>query len=247
MKIRTLLLPVLLLSLIQVRSAEPVDSYLNALIQGAGSNLWWVYPKEISGQTITPPKGGYILRIKKDLNGDGVDEVFLTTDEEIMKDGESWTLYRGSALGTYAKVSDAVWLNGALWVKADGTLTKYSYVAPQEKDTGLESISALWIDSSGNFQTSIQPLTDAQSKAINGGDQTLLGTEGLPDANKIAEYLELGSAVTLGLQKVLVGKLYQNANATWRDVNKSFSLSQQYLDPADAEDIASLANWQPPQ
>lgn len=247
MKIRNLLLPVLLLFLIQARGAEPVDSYLNALIRDAGSNLWWVYPKEIGGQTITPPKGGYIYRIKKDLNGDGVDELFLTTDEEIMKDGESWVLYRGSSSGIYEKVSDAVWLNGSLWVKTEGKLKKYSYVAPPESDTDIGGISTFWIDSSGKFQTITQPLTDAQSNAIDGGDQTLLGTNSLPDPNKIAEYLQLGSSFTFSIQKVLVGKLYQNANSTWRDVNKSFSLSQQYLDPADAADIASLNNWQPPK
>ena len=96
------------------------------------------------------------------------------------------------------------------------------------------------------MQTTNQPLTDAQSKAINGGDRSLLGSNDLPDYEKIAQYLELGNSVTMSLQKVLVGMLYQNANTTWRDVNMSFSLAQQFLDPADAADVASLKLWQAP-
>lgn len=245
MKMKILLLFISSVLLMHARGSEPVDSYLSALVQGAGENLWWVYPKEIGGQTITPPKGGYILRIKVDLNGDGVDEVFLTTDGEVMKDGASWTLYRGAS-GSYTKLDDNVWLRGTLWVKTDGGVKKYSYVGPQDKDTGLEEINTFWIDASGNYQTSAQQLTAAQSKAINGGDQTLLDANGLPDDNKIAQYLNLGDPVTLNIQKALVGKLYQDPNATWRAVNNTFSLSQQYLDPADAADIASLANWTPP-
>lgn len=246
MRIRTLLLLLLSLPFAYARSAEPVDSFLNALVQGAGENLWWVYPKEINGQTIKPPKGGYILRIKIDLNGDGLDDVFLTTDDEVMKGGESWTLYRGGAAGTLIKLSDNLWLQGALWVKTSAGVKKYSYVAPQDKDTGLEEINTFWIDSSGSCQTSEQQLTEAQSKAINGGDQALMGANGLPDENKIAQYLNIGTPVAISIQKVLVGKLYQSRTASWRALNNTFSLSQQYLDPADAADIASLESWTPP-
>ena len=246
MKIRILLSLVFCFSFAFVKGAEPVDSYLAVLVQGAGDNLWWVYPKEIDGQLITPPKGGYILRIKMDLNRDGVDEVFLTTDDEVMKSGESWTLYRGSASGNFTKLTGNVWLNGAIWVKTDAGVKKYSYVAPQDKDTRLEEITTFWIDASGSFQTSSQQLTEVQSKAINGGDQTLMGSNGLPDDNKIAKYLNLGDHVSFTIQKVLVGKLYQSPVASWRAVNNTFSLAQQYLDPADAADIASLANWTPP-
>lgn len=246
MKMKKLLFLILFLPLAPVRASEPVDSYLAETVASAGDNLWWVYPQQIQGVTITPPKGGYIFRIKTDLNGDSVDDVFLTRDDAVMKDGESWTLYRSGTSGSYVKVSDDVWLNGAIWAKIDSGVKKYSYVTPQDKDTALESISTFWIDGSGNFQTSSQQLTDAQSKAINGGDQTLMGANGLPDANKIAQYLQLGSLVTLSIEKVLTGKLYQNSSATWRAVNNNFALSQQYLDPADASDIASLTSWTPP-
>lgn len=232
-------------SLVNLTASEPYDSYLNASIQGAGDNLWWVYPREIDGQTITPPKGGYFFRILIDIDGDGVNEIFLTDNGQVMKDGVSWTLYRKNSSGNYVKLDGNAWLPWTLWVKTDGGVKKYSWVTPLDKDTGLESISTFWLDGSGNFQTSSVPLTEAQSKAINGDDQTLLGTNGLPDANKIAQYLQIGSLVTLTIQKALVGMLYQNT-ATWRAVNSTFALSQQYLDPADAADIASLASWTPP-
>ncbi len=244
MKIKLLLLSSLL-PFVHIRGSEPFDSYLHELNQEAADNMWWVFSKEINGVTVTPPKGGYLFRIKIDLNDDGVDDVFLTTDDEVTKAGESWTLYRGSTSGTYTKLNDNISLNGVLWVKTDGGVKKYSYVSPQEKDTGLESISTFWIDALGTFQTSTQRVTAAQSTAINGGDQTLLGTNGLSDANKIAQYLKIGTPVALSIQKALVGMLYQNT-ATWRAVNSNFTLSQQFLDPADAADIESLASWTPP-
>ena len=245
MKIKTLLLFLLLFPFGPAKGGEPVDSYLSALVQGAGSNLWWVYPKEIEGQTITPPKGGYLLRIKVDLNADGLDEVFLTTDDDVKKDGQAWTVYRNNA-GSYAKLNNEVWLRGALWEKTDGGVRKFSYFTPQNSETTLEEITTLWFDAFGNFHTTTQQVTEVQSKAMSGGDETLLGANGLPDENKIAQYLILGSPVTLNIEKVLVGKLFQDPNMQWRGVNSGFALSQQFLDPADAADIASLANWTPP-
>lgn len=246
MKKKFTLLFVVSLLTANAKASEPVDSYLSALVQGAGDNLWWVYPKEIDGQIITPPKGGYIFRLLMDADGDGTNEVFLTDDGQVMRDGASWSLYRQTSSGIYLKLDENAWLPSVLWVKTDGGIKKYSYVGPQDKDSGIEEINAFWIDATGSYQTSTQQLTEAQSKAINGGDQTLMDANGLPDRNKIANYLNIGDPVTLTIQKVLVGKIYQDANATWRDVNNSCSLSQQYLDPADAAEIASLANWTPP-
>ena len=246
LKIKIAWLLVSLVFLIQAKSAEPADSYLSALIEDAGGNLWWVYPKEIGGNVITPPKGGYIFRIVIDLDGDGIDEVFLTTDGSVMKNGASWALYRRDALEHYAKLSDDVWLRESLWVKMDDGINKYSYLVPQDRETGLETIHSFWIDASGNYHASTRQLTEAQSKAINGEDQDLLNAAGLPDEAKIAQYLTLGNSVALNIQKVLVGKLYQDANATWRAMNSHYSLSQQYLDPADAADIVSLESWTPP-
>jgi len=245
-KIRPTLLLMSTVLLLSAKGSEPVDSYLSALVEGVGENLWWVYPQEIEGHTVTPPKGGYMFRIQIDLNGDGLDEVFLTADAEIGKNGASWTLYRGDTSNHYTKLNDNVWIGNLLWVKSDDGVKKYSYLVPQDRETTIEEIHSFWIDLSGNYQTSTQQLTTAQSKAINGVDKTLLNGNDLPDDTKVAQYLGMGDPVTLNIQKVLVGKLYQNANATWRAVNNSYALSQQYLDPADAADIASLGSWVPP-
>lgn len=236
----------MLLSAFPLWGDQPATSYMNELIQGAGDNLWWVYPKEVEGQTFTPPKGGYIYRFKVDMNGDGINEVFLLSSLDVTKDSESWTLYRRETSGSYLKLRENISLNGSLWAKTENGVKKYSFVTPPVAETGRESIISLWLDASGNFQTSTRELTEEESKAITGGDETLLGANGLPDDAKIAQKLQLGTSVAFTVEKVLLGKLYQNPNATWRAVNNDFTLSQQYLDPADAADIASLVPWQPP-
>ena len=240
-----LTLILLILSSFSLLGDEPATSYMNGLIQGAGDNVWWVYPKEIEGKTVTPPKGGYIFRFRIDMDSDGLDEVFLTSDGDVTKDGETWTLYRRES-ANYVELTDNLFIGRTVWEQTENGIKKYSLLTPANAETRLESIQTFWLDSSGNFQTSTRELTEEESNAIGGGDETLLGANGLPDDNKIAQKLQLGASVNLGVEKVLLGKLYQNSNATWRAINNNFTLSQQYHDPADAEDIASLAGWQPP-
>lgn len=225
---------------------EPASTFMSDLVQSAGDNLWWVYPQEIGGQTITPPKGGYLFRFKIDMKGDGVDEVFLISSLDVTKGSEPWTFYRGDTGGSYIKLSENLSLNGSLRMKSISGVKRYSFVTPPDQETGRESILSFWLDGSGSLKTSTRDLTDEESTAITGGDKALLGANGLPDDDKIAQRFQLGEAVNRALEKVLVGKLYQNPNAPWRAVSNNFALSQQYLDPADAADIASLAGWQPP-
>lgn len=245
MKIQAIAIATLMFLAIVAEASEPYDSYVRTLIQGGGDDVWFVFPKEIEGQTITPPKGGYLFKITLDLDGDGVEEVFVTNNDQVVKSGANWTLYYRGASANYSKINSEVWLNGSLWVKSEGNIKKYSSLAPQTAKT-FESINTWWIDAAGKYQTSTRQLNQLQSTAINGGDPALLGTNGLPDENKVAQYLQIGAPIILNIQKVLLGKFYQNANTPWRPVSSTFSLAQQYLDPADAADIASLATWTPP-
>jgi hypothetical protein len=226
-----------------VRADEPAPTYLTGLLQSVGDNLWWVYPQEIEGQTVTPPKGGYIYRYKIDMNGDGSQEVFLSNSSDVAKDGEAWTIYQSDGSGGFVKIKDDFFISNSLRVKTDGGIKKYSFLTPSAEQ---EEIITFWLDGASGFQSSTRQLTEEESKAISGGDPALLGTDGLPDDDKIAQYLNIGDPVALNIQKVLVGKLYQSPTASWRVVNNTFSLSQQYLDPADAADIASLVSWTPP-
>ena len=226
-----------------VRADEPASTYLTGLIQSGGNDLWWVFPKNIAGQSVTPPKGGYIFRFTADMNADGSQEVFLSNTADVSKNGEAWTLYRGDGSGGFVKIKDDLFISNPMRVKVDSGVKKFSFVTP---DNEQESIVTFWLDATGSFQSSTRQLTEAESKAINGADPALLGANGLPDDDKIAERFQLGDALNPSFQKCLAGKLYQSPTASWRAVNNTFSLSQQYLDPADAADIASLANWTPP-
>lgn len=227
----------------QVRSDEPASIYLTGLIQSGGDDVWWVFPKNIAGQSVTPPKGGYIFRFTADMNADGSQEVFLSNTSDVSKNGVAWTLYRSTGSGGFTKVKDDLFISNSLHVKTDSGVRKFSFLTP---DNEQESIVTFWLDAAGIFQSSTRQLTEAESKAINGADPALLGTNGLPDDDKIAERFQLGDALNPTFQKCLAGRLYQSPTAAWRTVINTFSLSQQYLDPADATDIASLASWMPP-
>lgn len=243
---KSIYLAILLLALsLPAWADEPAQSFMSQLIQTRDDELWFVWPKKVEGQTLTPPKGGYIYRFKVDMNGDAIEEAFLTHSLDVAKDGELWTLYRREGAG-YVKLKEDLFIGSSLWVKTEAGIKKYSILTAANSETGRESIFTFWLDSSGNFQTSTRELTEEESKAIGGGDETLLGANDLPDDNKIAQKLQLGTSVNLAVEKVLLGKLYQNPNATWRAVNNDFTLAQQYRDPADAADIASLVGWQPP-
>ena len=243
MKIKILSISAFLLVCTLVRTEEPASAYLNGLVQSGGNDFWWVFPKKIEGQSIIPPKGGYVFRFTTDMNADGKQEVFLSNSADISKNGEVWSLYRSNDLGEYVKIKDGLFIAGPLRVKSDNGIRVFSFFTQNQEQA---EIVAFWLDAEGSFQTSTRQLTEAESEAISGTDLSLLGANGLPDEDKIADYLHLGVALSPAFQKCLAGKLCQNPTAIWRPVNNTFSLSQQYLDPADAPDIATLENWTPP-
>lgn len=213
---------------------EYIDEVAQSLLSESGSLMWYAYAIAKSET--------------KGLGGDSYYNQFLRRgdkcrDKKGSEGRPNWNNDSKEKPGGFVKIKDDFFISNSLCVKTDGSIKKYSFFTPSADQ---EEIITFCLDGAGGFQSSTRQLTEEESKAINGGGPALLGTDGLPDDDKIAQYLNIGDPVALNVQKVLAGKLYQSPIASWRAVNNTFSLSQQYLDPADAADIASLVSWTPP-
>jgi hypothetical protein len=220
---------------------DPVAVFTQQLLQQRGNNVWFV---EDDTQPI--PKGGYLYRFDLDINGDGQSEAFIATSLDVERKGELWNVFKKDAGGEYQKIKDSFFLGSDLRMKIENGIRKYSFYVPQKQTEGGSYLGYFWLDAGGAWHDETHVLTDAEQATIDGNDADTLGTDGKPDEQKIAQKLNLGVPVTIAIKKVLLAKFSQNSASPWRDVKTDFTLSQQYKDPADAADIASVANWQPP-
>lgn len=241
MKKIIILITLSLLALSASYGNDPVQLFVNDLAQTRGANRWFV-----EDNSVPSPKGGYIYRFELDVDGDGQKEMFVSSSLDADKKGESWSVYRKKANGDYVKIKDSYLMGSALMAKVKDGIKKYSFYIPLRQQDGGSYFGYFWLDTSGSWQDQTHDFTDSEQSMVEGSDSSVLGTNGLPDWSKIAQKLDLGTPVAITIQKVLLAKFTQNASTAWRNVNTNFTLSQQYLDPADATDISSVANWQPP-
>jgi hypothetical protein len=215
--------------------------FVQQLLQQRGNNVWF-----IDDDTQPIPKGGYVYRFDLDLNGDGQTEVFVATSLDVDRKGELWSIFKKDLGGEFLLIKDSFFLGSDLRVKVENGIRKYSSYVPQKETEGGSYLNYFWLDTTGVWHDETHVLTDAEQETMDGNDADTLGTDGKPDELKIAQKLNLGTPVTIAKKKVLLAKYLQNAESPWRDVKTDFTLDQQYKDPADATDIASVANWQPP-
>lgn len=220
---------------------DPVAMFAQQLLQQRGNNVWFV---EDDAQPI--PKGGYLYRFDVDLNGDGQMEVFVATSLDVDRKGELWSIFKKDAGGEYQKIRDSFFLGSDLRMKVENGIRKYSFYVPQKQTEGGSYFGYFWLDARGAWHDETHALTETKQATMDGNDADTLGTNGKPDEQKIAQKLNLGAPVTIAIKKALLAKYSQNSATPWRDIKTDFTLSQQYKDPADATDIASVANWQPP-
>lgn len=224
------------------RAADPVGSFAQELIAKRAGEVWFV-PND---ERAAIPKGGYLYRFELDLDGDGEMEVFIATSLDVERKGELWSIFKKNTADDYHKLSGSCFLGSELRMKVENGIRKYSFYVPQKEQEGGNYFGYFWLDAAGEWHEETHVLTDVEQATKDGSDADTLGADGKPDDEKIAEKLNLGNSVALTIKKVLLAKYSQNAAAPWRDVKADLSLAQQYRDPADASDIASVANWQPP-
>ena len=224
------------------RAVDPIASFAQELITKRSDEVWFLS----SDERASVPKGGYLYRFDVDLNGDGQMEVFVATSLDVDRKGEIWNIFKKDAVGEYEKIKNSFFLGSDLRMKVENGIHQYSFYVPQKQTEGGSYCGYFWLDVAGAWHDETHVLTDAEQATMDGNDADTLGTDGKPDEQKIAQKLNLGAPVTIAIKKVLLAKYSQNSAAPWRDVKTDFTLFQQHKDPADAADIASVANWQPP-
>jgi len=220
---------------------DPIAVFVRQLLQQRGNNVWFV-----DDDTQPIPKGGYIYRFELDLNGDGQTEVFVATSMDVDRKGELWSIFKKDPSGEFQKIKESLFLGSDLRIADENGIRKYSFYVPLKQTEGGSYLGFFWLDATGVWHDTTHVLTDAEQGTMDGNDANTLGADGKPDELKIAQKLNLGAPVTIAIKKVLLAKYTQNSGSPWRDVKTDFTLAQQYKDPADAADIDSVANWQPP-
>jgi len=241
MKPKTILTILLCLFVSIAYGNDPAQIFMSELLQSRGANVWFV-----GDDTVPNPKGGYLYRFELDIDGDGQKEVFLATSLDVDRKGATWDVFRKNGSGDYQKIKDSFYIGSGLRIKTESGVKKYSFYVPLKAAEGGSYFGYFWLQADGNWHDETHDLTESEQAMKSGEDSTVLNANGLPDDDKIAQKLNLGSRVSIVTQKVLLAKYFQNSSTLWRNVNTEFTLSQQYLDPADAADIASLTNWTPP-
>jgi len=76
-------------------------------------------------------------------------------------------------------------------------------------------------------------------------DPDVLGTDGKPDREKIAQKLNLGTSVTIFAEEGAAGEILAELRGTLARCERRLYVISAIQRPADAADIASVANWQP--
>jgi hypothetical protein len=241
MKTRLLTIGFVIMFSTAAYSADAVSSFVTALLGSRASEVWFV-PARLNGVI---PKGGYLLKFELDVDGDGEQEVFVTTNLDVERKGETWSVFRKRDTD-YVKLTDEIFLGGDVRLNVENGVRKYSFYVPQKEQEGGNYLGCFWLDDQGVWRDEVHVLNDTEQSTIDGEDADTFGEDGKPDEEKIADKLKLGRSVEIDIKKVLLAKYIQDPSTPWRDVNRAFTLSQQYKDPADAADIAALLNWDPP-
>ncbi len=220
---------------------DPVQRFVHDLLRERSENIWMS-----DDDSVPVPKGGYIYRFELEMAGDGQSLTFVASSLDANRKGESWSVYRKGKKGDYVKIRNLYFMGGDLRMRLVKGVRRYSFYVPLKRQEGGSYFGYFWLDASGAWHDQTHELTDEEQHMVDGDDRSVLAKNGLPDEAAIAKKLKLGAPVAIKIQKVLLAKYIQHANIAFRALNVSYTLSQQYLDPVDAADIASVAKWRPP-
>lgn len=220
--------------------SDPAAIFVQTLLTRRADNVWFVEddPNE-------QPVGGYLYRFDLDVDADGEPEVFVSTSLDAGRKGETWAAFRKRGTD-WVQLTEGIFLGDEIRLKTENDVRKFSYYIPQKQSEGGSYFGYFWLDKTGMWHDETHPLDESEEATIEGRDPDTLNADGVPDDRKIADKLKLGAPLIIEIKKVLLAKYVQDPNTRWRNVNWDFTLSQQYKDPADAADIASVATWQPP-
>lgn len=222
-------------------ASDAVSLFVTELLRVRSDEVWFV-PSRLKDEV---PKGGYLLKLDLDVNGDGENEVLVATSLDVDRKGEVWSVFKKGNPNDI-QLTNELFLGGDLRMKVEGRTRKFSFYVPQKQTEGSSYFGYFWLDAGGAWHDETHTLSDTEQATMDGEDADTMGLDGKPDQQKIAQKLNLGTPVAVSIKKVLLAKYVQNPVVPWRDVKTDFTLSQQYKDPLDAADIASTSNWQPP-
>ncbi len=211
---------------------DAVEMFTQHMLQ-SGRDVW--FPE--SGA----PSGGYLLRGKIDLEGNGVDSVFLTSSLDIDRKGGFWTVYRKNNSGEYELLIESYYIGGGLRMIEQNGLRKFSFHVPQKRKDGGDFFGVFWLDKNGAWHDETRVPTEYETMLVSWENNPFKNTDGTIDQEKVSEKLGMGSYFSFPLEKILLSNYIKNPLAQWKGINRKYMLYQQHLDPDDAADIKAIA------
>lgn len=176
------------------------------------------------------PAGGYLYRFEFDLTGDGKDELFVSSS--LSGDGQRWYVYRQIESESYEKIGDVGLPISGFYIRRDPE----SHLASLFSFLPIDLRSALIVEQS----CCVSGFTEVKRSVLTGQQLETLYDPAVSfvEAAKSLGF-DVGEKVSPRVSKILLGKLV-TGTGTWRPYATRLSPVEQYLDKADAKDIASV-------
>ncbi|MGC4016697.1 MAG: hypothetical protein QM755_19605 [Luteolibacter sp.] len=211
---------------------EPLSDFVAVIRANDPDEVWFV-----GGDEDVIPKGGYLLRFRLDLDGDGRQELFLGSSLEGFgcdRKGNHWACYRQDDAGRWHRLTRDVFIGSDLRRSVVDGRKRYSNYTPQREWEGGSFVGFFWLGKDGAWNESFSKLTPEKKEEL--GD----------DSAKVADYFGQGKEVKRHIEKLLLAQYVQNPAAAWKPTKDDYSMGQQYLDLVDKADIAGIKLWSPP-
>lgn len=183
-----------------------------------------------SGSTNFNPYGGYIFRFDYDVTADGRKEAFIASSIfAFFREGENWFIYSPSASGDYQLITRNLTFHPEV-IKITQESSGETVLRTQDGDRDSDpSLQAYRFFANGTILNESRPFTPKELEMIYEDIHN--------ETDKNHEALFLKPFTPLKVKKILMADYVKQKTPKWKDIDDSHNYEQQYLDPADREDL----------
>lgn len=177
--------------------------------------------------------GGYIIRSRMDVTGDGRDELFLTTSLATFRGNAEWKVFAVEADGTLSPYAGTLSFHGGLTWKASehGSTSLFSLIAP-DREKQLRQIQAL--------EDTTQPLLRYEFRF-----PAIIETRKEVGEEEGAKLSDEHSVDFPQIEVVLLADHLADPKTPWRAVEGWPRTQDYFAVPGDEEHIQSLSTFTP--
>ena len=183
-------------SMLQVQAEDPSIDHANGVIKGhldTGFNFW--------DGGLQQPEGGMVLRMKTDVNRDGIDDWLYQSTIPSDPDLHGWTIYLNNGSST-TKLTGSVRMGGIVYVKYEKNRTIFTSVYNLQD----------WLSVIRNY-------VNFDTGEITNETEIYEGIENVSEA----AYRDYGKIIVVKDQEAISLQALVYGNAQWLSHHKTFS------------------------